>query len=303
MTKTCFIISAIAKEDSQTRKSTDYKFEYVYSPVLKDLGYEITRSDKISSPGSISREIVQNLIDADLVIADITDENSNVFYELAIRNAIKKPVIVFRKPEQVMPFDIYDKRAISISTTEPKIWEESKQQLRSQVTIAEKSPEQASESILTDFAFDLKNTSPRTDYDKIYSLLKDIQHEVVQMSMKSHYEAQSEQYESAPNIVKNRDTFFVYIPPGSSVPGCEKNNECFVPAQLRIKRGQQVSWINHDNVVHNVMSGTPEGSLDEEFNSGSITSRASFSHTFVKTGVYPYFSVIHPWQVGKIIVE
>ena len=247
MEKTCFIISAIAKEDSQTRKSTDHKFEYVYSPVLEDLEYKITRSDKISSPGSISREIVQNLIDADLVIADITDENSNVFYELAIRNAIKKPVIVFRKPEQVMPFDIYDKRAISISTTEPKIWEESKQHLRDQVTIAEKYPEQASESILTEFAFDLKHTSPRTDYDKIYSLLKDIQHEVVQMPMKLHHETQYEQYQNASNTAKDTVTFFVSIPPGSSVPGCEKNNECFVPAQLRIKRGQQVSWINHDN--------------------------------------------------------
>ena len=91
-----------------------------------------------------------------------------------------------------MPFDIYDKRAISISTTELKIWEESKQQLRDQVTIAEKYPEQASESILTEFTFDLKNTSPRTNYDRIYSLLKDIQHEVVQTPMKPSYETQPE---------------------------------------------------------------------------------------------------------------
>ena len=303
MTKTCFIISAIAKEDSQTRKSADHKFEYVYSPVLEDLGYKITRSDKISSPGSISREIVQNLIDADLVIADITDENSNVFYELAIRNAIKKPVIIFRKPEQVMPFDIYDKRAISISTTEPKIWEESKQQLRDQVTIAEKYPEQASESILTEFAFDLKNTSPRTDYDKIYSLLKDIQDEVVQTPMKLHHETQPEQYQNASNTAKDAVTFFVTIPPGSSFPGCEKNNECFIPAKVRIKRGQQVSWINRDNAAHHVMSGMPDGSPNEEFDSPLIMPHAAFSHTFAKAGEYPYFSVIQPWQVGKIIVE
>ena len=303
MTKTCFIISAIAKEGSQIRKSSDYKFDYVYSPVLRKMEYEIIRSDKISSPGSISREIVQNLIDADLVIADITDENSNVFYELAIRNAIKKPVIIFRKPEQVMPFDIYDKRAISISMAEPKIWEESKQHLRDQVTIAEKYPEQASESILTEFAFDLKNTSPRTDYDRIYSLLKDIQREVVQPPMKPHYETQSEQHQNAPNAAKDAVTFFVTISPGSSFPGCEKNNECFIPSQLRIKRGQQVSWINSDNTAHNVMSGTPDGDPDGEFNSSLIMPRDAFSHTFVKAGDYPYFSVLQPWQVGKIIVE
>ena len=149
---------------------------------------------RISSPGSISREIVQNLIDADLVIADITDENSNVFYELAIRNAVKKPVIIFRKPEQVMPFDISDTRAISISTTDPKIWEESKQHLRDQVILAEKDPERASESILTEFTFDLKNTGPRTDYDRIYSLLKDIQHDVGQIPIPSDYEEWHDPY-------------------------------------------------------------------------------------------------------------
>lgn len=114
MAKTCFVISAIAEDGSQTRKEADEKFDLVYFPIMKEMDYEITRSDKIRSSGSISQEIIQHLVNDDLVIADISSENANVFYELAFRNAVKKPVVVFKRPEQPMPFDIYDKRAIPL---------------------------------------------------------------------------------------------------------------------------------------------------------------------------------------------
>ena len=51
------------------------------------------------------------------------------------------------------------------------------------------------------------------------------------------------------------------------------------------------------------MSGTPDGDPGGEFSSSLIMPRNAFSHTFVKAGDYPYFSVLQPWQVGKIIVE
>ena len=241
MEKTCFVISAIDEEGSKTRKEADDKFEFVYSSVLEDLGYKIIRSDKISSPGSISREIVQYLINADLVIADISNENPNVFYELAVRNAIKKPVIVFRSPEQSMPFDIYDKRSISISSTDPRVWEQSKKELRGHVEMAEKQPKRASESILTEFTFDLENAGPKSEYGKIHSLLKDMQHDITQISKRQSYDAPHEQ--SMADMVKNIDGKRVSIPLGSSSPGCEKNHECFLPPVQTIKRGQQILWI------------------------------------------------------------
>ena len=193
MVKTCFVISAIAEDGSQTRKEADDKFDLVYLPILKEMDYKITRSDKISSSGSISHEIIEHLVSDDLVIADISNENANVFYELAVRNAVKKPVVVFKRPEQSMPFDIYDKRAISIST-DPKVWEQSKKELWVHVKMIEKDPEHASKSILTEFTFNLENTSPRTDYDRIYSLLKDIQHEVGQIPIPSDYEEWHDPY-------------------------------------------------------------------------------------------------------------
>ena len=301
MEKTCFVISAIDEEGSKTRKEADDKFEFVYSSVLEDLGYKIIRSDKISSPGSISREIVQYLINADLVIADISNENPNVFYELAVRNAIKKPVIVFRSPEQSMPFDIYDKRSISISSTDPRVWEQSKKELRGHVEMAEKQPKRASESILTEFTFDLENAGPKSEYGKIHSLLKDMQHDITQISKRQSYDAPHEQ--SMADMVKNIDGKRVSIPLGSSSPGCEKNHECFLPPVQTIKRGQQILWINDDKFAHNVTSGTIDKGMNGEFESGRIMAGAAFVHTFDEVGEYPYYSIFHPWQTGKIIVE
>ena len=302
MVKTCFVISAIAEDGSQTRKEADDKFDLVYLPILKEMDYKITRSDKINSSGSISREIIQHLVSDDLVIADISNENANVFYELAVRNAVKKPVVVFKRPEQSMPFDIYDKRAISISSADPRVWEQSKKALQDHVKMVENNPEHASKSILTEFTFNLENVSPKTNYGKIYSLLKDMQYDITQISKNQPYDVPRKQ-QSIKNMINNIDGKCVSIPPGSSFSGCEKNHACFLPPVQTIKRGQQILWINDDNVAHNVVSGTMDKESGKEFDSSLMMAGTTFVHRFDEAGVYPYFSIIHPWQTGKIIVE
>lgn len=121
--------------------------------MLKGLEYdEVVRADKIGSPSSISYDIVNHIIKSDLVIADVSDLNPNVFYELAIRNAIQKPVIVIKAEDQKMPFDIYDKRAISLEMSDARQWTNAKKELTTQVQNAEKDPQTASKSILSDFS-------------------------------------------------------------------------------------------------------------------------------------------------------
>ena len=107
--KVCFIISPIGEPDSEPRKLSDEKYDLIFKPILEELGYEPIRADKESSSNSISRGIVTRLINSELVIADVTSYNANVFYELAIRNAAKKPVIIVKEPDQKLPFDVYDR--------------------------------------------------------------------------------------------------------------------------------------------------------------------------------------------------
>ena len=51
---------------------------------MKEIGYEAVRADEIAEPGSITSQIMQRIFDDDLVVADLTDHNPNVFYELSV---------------------------------------------------------------------------------------------------------------------------------------------------------------------------------------------------------------------------
>ena len=112
--KACFVISPIGPADSATRKRSDMALKHVFKSALEPLGYEVTRADEISVPGSITLQVLERVLEADLVIADLTEHNPNVFYELAVRHASEKPVIHVIDAAQTIPFDIADLRAIRL---------------------------------------------------------------------------------------------------------------------------------------------------------------------------------------------
>ncbi len=90
---------------------------------------------------------------------------------------------------------------------------------------------------------------------------------------------------------------------GSSTPGCEANNECFVPASLTINVGDMVIWDNVDNAAHTITSGVlAEGGPDGIFDSGLVSPGTEFSHTFDDEGTFPYFCLVHPWMSGEVAV-
>jgi hypothetical protein len=95
--------------------------------------YKVERADEISKPGMIDSQVISHLIEADLVIADLTSRNANAFYELGIRHLIQKPVIhVYRRGEPI-PADIQPYRAIEFEYTEKDDIREAKSALRKAV--------------------------------------------------------------------------------------------------------------------------------------------------------------------------
>jgi len=90
---------------------------------------------------------------------------------------------------------------------------------------------------------------------------------------------------------------------GSSVPGCELSNSCFNPSLLFVDAGETITWYNADTATHTVTSGTPTGGPDGNFDSSSIIPGSTFSVTLTQPGTYTYFSMMHPWAIGEIIVQ
>ena len=98
-------------------------------------------------------------------------------------------------------------------------------------------------------------------------------------------------------------TFNVSMPAGTSVPGCEETNECYIPATVRIFVGDTVSWINDDTAAHTVTSGTPKDGPSGTFDSSLVMGGATFEYTFNDAGTYDYFCMVHPWMIGTVEVR
>jgi hypothetical protein len=127
--KSCFVISPIGKRGSETRKHTDQVFNHIISPIVKQLGFSPERSDHIEQTGKITDQIFERLLSADVVIADMSTHNPNVFYELAIRHVIKKPCLHLIMESDTIPFDVHGMRAIFFDLANPDSVQEAKESL------------------------------------------------------------------------------------------------------------------------------------------------------------------------------
>lgn len=113
----CFVISPIGAVGSPDRINADHFLKHLVlkCPAINKYGYDVKRSDHISEPGRITTQIINMVALADLVIADLTGLNPNVFYELALRHASRKPLITCVMNGTTLPFDLRDFRTIHYS--------------------------------------------------------------------------------------------------------------------------------------------------------------------------------------------
>lgn len=159
--KVCFVICPIGKTDSDTRKRSDLTFNFIIKPVVENFGYSPIRADHINESGMITHQIIDYLIKSPLVIADLTDSNPNVFYELAFRHIVEMPYIQMIKSDQKVPFDVSGMRTIPFDID------------LEQADRAKKDLEKAIKSIESD---DFKAVNPYTlsmNYSTLQNILKE----------------------------------------------------------------------------------------------------------------------------------
>lgn len=140
--KRCFVISPIGKKNSPTREHADKFLKDIVEPVVRELGYtRPKRADKISEPGIITAQIIERVVEDDLVVADLTDGNPNVYYELAVRHVARKPLILMIKIGTLIPFDVSASRVIQFDLTNSKNLVACRKELKAQIAELHKKPE------------------------------------------------------------------------------------------------------------------------------------------------------------------
>jgi len=97
----------------------------------------------------------------------------------------------------------------------------------------------------------------------------------------------------------------VSVPAGTSIPGCEETNECYIPYEVTIDVGGEITWSNDDTAAHTVTSGNPADGPDGLFDSSLFMAGSTFSVKFddYEPGNYNYFCMVHPWMEGIVVVQ
>ncbi|CCN46536.1 conserved hypothetical protein [Vibrio nigripulchritudo MADA3029] len=128
----CFVIMPISDPDEYESGHFSRVYKHLITPACKGAGFDVVRADDINQTDYIALNIIEQIHEADMVVCDISSRNPNVMYELGIRHAISKPVVILKDNTTSKIFDIqgirhieYDKklRIDNINETIPTLTE------------------------------------------------------------------------------------------------------------------------------------------------------------------------------------
>jgi glucose/arabinose dehydrogenase/plastocyanin len=95
----------------------------------------------------------------------------------------------------------------------------------------------------------------------------------------------------------------VEINSNSYNPGCELIDFCFSPTIAHVDNGDSIKWINYDDALHNIVSGTPGDGPSDIFTSPLLKTGEIFEFNFeLDNSVQSYFCTIHPWMIGYVVI-
>ena len=109
--KTCFVVMGFGKKvDFETGKEFDLDMTYknVIKPAVEAADVECIRADEITHAGVIDVPMYERILEADLVVADISTGNRNAIYELGVRHALRPhtTIIIGEDSNTKIPFDL-----------------------------------------------------------------------------------------------------------------------------------------------------------------------------------------------------
>ncbi len=178
--KRCYVIMPFSDTKSCTEEEWTEIFEDVIKPAVEEsgLGYVCERSR--AKRENIIKAIVNDLNTAQAVIADLTDDNPNVFYELGVRHTLQRRTILIAQHEEDIPFDLKPYPTI-IYKRSPAGVRQFKQEIKGNFKDIEGNPERADNPIadfLAERNIDLLSSAKKANLAKLSALLSELSYNI-----------------------------------------------------------------------------------------------------------------------------
>ena len=133
---TCFVMMPFGQW-------SDLYYKDVFHPAIKEAGLEPVRADELFSTGTVIEQIWEQIKKAKLLLADLTGKNANVFYELGLAHAARKPVIFTSGALDDVPFDLRHLRVAIYDVRDPFWGEKLKNTLTTFLKNAKNEPDRS----------------------------------------------------------------------------------------------------------------------------------------------------------------
>ncbi len=146
--------------------------------------------------------------------------------------------------------------------------------------------------------------APRIEVEEVEveSEVEEVEAEVEEVEVESEVEEVEAEVEEMEEL-SGPQTVSVDMPSGTSVPGCEETDACYVPSTITINVADTVEWTNSDTAAHTVTGGSPAEGPSGVFDSSLVLGGATYAFTFEETGSYDFFCMVHPWMIGNVQVN
>lgn len=102
----CFVIMPISDPEGYERGHFGQVFDDLFTPACDRAGYRAVRGDQVRQTNLIHLDVLQKIIDSPMAICDLSNRNPNVMFELGLRQAFDKPVVLVQEEGTEPIFDI-----------------------------------------------------------------------------------------------------------------------------------------------------------------------------------------------------
>lgn len=129
---TCFVIMPISDQQGYENGHFKVVYDYLLKPACEAAGFDVKRADEVENTNFIITDILKKIIESDIVLCDLSSKNPNVLYELGLRQAFNKKVMLISDDITDKIFDISGFRIVNYhSSLKPDVINDDKKKIES----------------------------------------------------------------------------------------------------------------------------------------------------------------------------